>query len=94
MSFHRKMTRPDSTQQPIVDALRKAGVRVYIIGEPADLLCFYRGVWRVLECKPKDYKGPRADQKEQTEFLKATNTPVVKTIWEALSASGVWGRAT
>ena len=93
MSYGRRMTRPDSTQKLIVDALRQAGVLVYVIGQPADLLCFYRGTWTVLECKPEDYKGPRADQQEQTDFLAATGTPVVRTIFEAFEAMGLWGDA-
>ena len=83
------MTRPDATQEPIVSALRAAGVQVWIIGWPADLLCLYNSTWKVVECKPRGYKKPRADQQDQTDFIAATNTPVVKTIHEALLVFGL-----
>ena len=89
MSYARRMTRPDATQSAIVAALRQCGVQVWIIGQPTDLLTFYRGKWLPLECKPQGYKRPRADQKAQTAFLKATGTPVVKTVQEAYMAV-VW----
>ena len=89
MSYARRMTRPDATQSAIVAALRQCGVQVWIIGQPTDLLTFYRGKWLPLECKPELYKRPRADQKAQTAFLKATGTPVVKTVQEAYTAV-VW----
>ena len=87
MSFHRRMTRPDSNQAEIVDALRKMGVWVEIIGQPVDLLTLYRGRWLPLEVKPlkKTHSKP---QQRQTDFIKATGCPVVKTVQEAIQA--VW----
>lgn len=55
--------RVDDCQEPIVAALRAAGVKVYIVGLPLDLLCAvpnpdgslpYRSV--LLECKDEDGK--------------------------------------
>ncbi len=81
------MTRPDANQQPIVDALRAVGVMVWLIGEPCDLLTYYRRRWLTLEIK-RPSSRPRADQKAQTEFLAQTGTPVVRTAHEALIAVG------
>jgi hypothetical protein len=89
MTFNRYAKKVDSTQKMIVDALKEAGVSVWVIGHPADLLCWYRGEWTVLECKPESYKRPRKDQEEQTEFLRLTNTPIVKTIHDAFWAVGL-----
>jgi hypothetical protein len=82
VSFNRRMTRPDSNQQAIVDALRAVGVIVEIIGQPVDLLTFYQGRWLPLEVKPlkKTHSKP---QKRQTDFIKVTGCPVVKTVQEA-----------
>ncbi len=66
------MTRPpkyarkvDSSQGEIVDALRKAGAEVWIIGQPVDLLTYYRGRWLPMEAKPPTHKRGRADQAAQ-----------------------------
>lgn len=57
----RHAARTDDCQQTIVDALRAAGVKVYVVGLPLDLLCAvpnpggslpYRTV--LLECKDED----------------------------------------
>lgn len=84
MSYARRMTRPDATQQEIVEGLRKAGVQVWIIGQPCDLLTYYRGVWRPLECKP--LKGIRHDQQVQDSFLAATGVQRVRNASEAIAA--------
>ena len=81
----------DATQGEIFDALRKAGVQVWIIGKPCDLLTYYRGRWLPLECKPADTtkkgtKRLRTDQERQTEFLTAYAVPVVRTAQAALAA--------
>ena len=80
------MTRPDSTQKTIVEALRKAGIKVWIIGEPCDLLTYYPayGRWKPLECKPE--KRKRKDQPDQDDFLETTGVPVVRTPTEAIVA--------
>lgn len=66
----RHALRVDDCQQAIVDALRKIGVAVEIVGRPLDLLCAVRGPdgsWRqvLLECKDQDGRFTKA----QAEFL-------------------------
>lgn len=84
----------DATQAEVVSGLRKAGVKVWVIEEPCDLLCRYwsnvqrRFVWQPLECKPlTGKKAPKArirkDQPSQTTFLEDNEVPVV---WAALGA--------
>jgi hypothetical protein len=81
----------DLTQQSIVDALRKAGFLVWIIGEPVDLLVWKQGYgWRLLEAKTPNradgsYK-PRADQEAQNLFCEMTDTKRVTTAEAALAA--------
>ena len=47
----RYAARKDSTEKPIVAALRAAGASVEVLGLPLDLLVGYRGVWGILEVK-------------------------------------------
>jgi hypothetical protein len=82
--IRRYAKRTDATQKAIVEALRKVGVKVWIISEPCDLLTLYRGVWRPIECKP--VKRKRNDQEKQTEFLKDTATQVCRTPEAAIAA--------
>jgi hypothetical protein len=95
MPYNRYARKVDSSQAEIVAALRKAGVRVWIISEPCDLLTLYRGVWLPLECKPAPQPGIRVkyrairtryDQERQEEFMATTGTPRVRTAQEALQA--------
>jgi hypothetical protein len=91
MSYARRMTRPDSNQSQIVDALRQASATVWVIGQPCDLLTYFRGRWQPLEIKPPDTtkkgtKRLRCDQERQTEFLRAYAVPVVRTVQDALTA--------
>ena len=50
----RRAARVDDNQADIVDALRKIGASVYVIGLPVDLLCGYRGRSIALEVKSGD----------------------------------------
>jgi hypothetical protein len=90
----------DSTQPLIVTGLEQAGVKVYVIEEPCDLLCYFwckkhdRHCWQTLECKPLiGVRHPKArrrtDQPEQNQFLEDTKTPVVTSATEALLALSV-----
>lgn len=87
----------DTTQTAIVNAVRAAGWQVFFIREPADLLCFKAGIWRVLECKsPRNKRGdPKRDKRQakQDAFLAATNTPCVTTPEAALAELDrpMWG---
>lgn len=78
--------RVDLTQDAIVAALRQVGARVWVIGQPCDLLAFYRGRWLPLECKSTKRRDKR--QKLQAEFLVDNGVPVVMTPEEALQAIG------
>lgn len=90
----------DDSQPGIVEALEKARVKVWIIGQPCDLLCYYwskevgRFLWQTLECKtPYGVKDPKAvvdpRQVKQIKFLQDTGTPIVLTPDQALRALGI-----
>jgi hypothetical protein len=90
----------DSTQAEIKSGLEKAGVRVWIIEEPCDLLTYFfcrkhdKFCWQTLEAKPlTGKKAPKArirsDQPEQNQFLADTHTPVVTNAIEALLALSI-----
>ena len=86
-------TKVDTSQNGIVKALEEAQVRVWIIGQPCDLLCqFYcarHGIWcwQTMECKTARGKAgrprKRLDQEKQKEFIELTNTPIVTSFDEA-----------
>jgi hypothetical protein len=93
VSYLRYARKVDGSQAEIVDALRKAGVQVFIIGQPCDLLTLYRGKWLPLETKPAPEPGVRVktlairirkDQKRQDEFIASTGVKRVRTALEAL----------
>lgn len=83
----------DSTQQEIMQTLRKAGWEVYLIRKPVDLLCIKGSRKELLEAKTLTGKrNPtakwRKDQAEQNEFCIRTNTPRVTSGLEALRVLG------
>jgi len=91
MAYARKV---DSSQQDIVDGLRKMGVRVWIIGWPCDLLLLYwsnlHQTFRLgtMECKTPTKTGKRRKRKDQADqdlFLEDTETPVVLSLDEAIA---------
>lgn len=95
MAFARYARKHDGTAGDIVAGLRQAGVKVWLIEEPCDLLCRFWCkrhdcfCWQPLECKPLVGKlqpkaRRRTDQPEQTQFLADTQTPVVTSAEEAL----------
>lgn len=90
MSPPKYARRVDSSQAAIVSALRQAGAFVWIIGQPVDLLVFYRG-WHLLEAKPEGHKRPRKDQEDQAVFCEMFSVPVVRTPAEALVVIGAKG---
>ena len=67
MSLPRYAARTDANQQEIVDALKKIGCSVEIIGLPVDLLVGYRAKTYLIEVKRPGHK-PRT--KKQKDFLK------------------------
>jgi hypothetical protein len=97
VSLHRYAKKRDAAEPAIVDALEAAGIHVYPIDEPCDLLCWSprwgAGVFKTLEVKtPRGKKGSiRTDKRQEAQinFLSTTGTPVVRTPIEALKAVGV-----
>jgi hypothetical protein len=88
----RYANRKDLMQSRIVDTLRAAGVLVWVMHSPCDLLTYKAGRWLPLECKTATKTGKRRvrrDQKAQEEFIAQTLCPVVTTPQEALEAVGV-----
>ncbi len=66
----RHALRVDDCQASIVDALRRAGVAVEVVGRPLDLACAVRdsrGSWRTfyMECKDDDGRLTKA----QVDFI-------------------------
>lgn len=89
MSFIRRAKKVDASQGPIVAGLRAAGITVWIIGQPCDLLTYYPPMkrWRPLECKPEDPKNRnRKDQGTQATFIRTYAVPIVRTVQEAIEA--------
>lgn len=92
-----KALRTDTNQAEIVDALRKAGCYVKVIGTPVDLLVIipHSPTGRngnhimLMEVKRPLWKRPRADQSVQAQFIALWHIPVVKTPEEALIAAGL-----
>lgn len=92
----------DGTQGDIVAGLRQAGLKVFIIEEPCDLLVRFwckrhqNHCWQTIECKPLVGKlAPKArrrtDQPDQNAFLAETETPVVTSAEEALLVLSLHG---
>jgi hypothetical protein len=87
VSIYRRAKKVDASQGPIIAALRCAGIAVWVIGQPCDLLTYYPPLkrWRPLECKPEDpHNRNRRDQAPQKEFLATYAVPVVRTALEAI----------
>lgn len=51
MTLNRYAKRRDENEPPIVKALRKAGVQVWYLDQPVDLLTAYQKEFRLLEVK-------------------------------------------
>lgn len=91
MSLNRYAAAVDMNQKSIVDALRKVGASVEIIGRPLDLLVGYQRRTYVLEVK--QVKG-RISQ-GQEEFLREWQgdiAAVVRSASEALAVIGCESR--
>lgn len=85
----RHALRVDDAQQPIVEALRRAGIAVYIQGLPLDLLCAVKrpdGSWDTLLLEVKDDDGRIT--KAQAKFLSEWpgEVHIVRSPIEALKA--------
>jgi hypothetical protein len=63
----RRAARVDNNQRAVIDALKKIGVSVEIIGKPLDLLICCRGVTSLMEVKNPEFSAQWS--KEQLEFI-------------------------
>lgn len=93
MSLARFAKKRDACEPAIIVAINDAGWFTWQLDRPCDLLCFKPAKgFRTLECKTG--RGKRLTvikdkrQKEQTDFLIQTGTPIVRTPEEALRALG------
>lgn len=87
MSLARYAKKRDANEAAIVDALEAAGVHVWRLDTPCDLLTFRLGKWLPLEVK-MPHARLRKDQQDQQDFLALTHTLVVRNADEALRAVG------
>lgn len=87
----RRAARVDVNQSEVVLGLRAAGILVFIIKEPCDILTYQpaKDVWKPLEIKKPGFVRPRKDQEKQNRFLRDTKTPIVRNALEALQALGL-----
>jgi hypothetical protein len=93
MSLNRFAKRRDLSEPAIIVAIENAGWLTWPLDRPCDLLCYKPSKgFRTLECKTGRGKSLTVvkdkRQKEQTDFLILTNTPIVRTPEEALRALG------
>lgn len=86
MSLNRFAKRKDETQAEIVKALRKVGVKVWILDTPCDLLTYWAGLWLPLEVKTS---GKSRLTEDQEKMRKECGLKVVVNEVEALRAVGV-----
>lgn len=90
----RRAAKVDATQPDIIDALKRIGVSVEVIGKPVDLLICHRGETSVMEVKSPDHhhKGEGLTQ-AQIEFIARWpgKVHVVASVEQALVA--VLGKA-
>lgn len=93
MSWNRYAKKADDSQQDILDGLKKAGYRYWVIQWPDDILVWHprfgANWFRMLSAKTLDAKGrfrKRNDQKDQDEFCATTGTPRVGTAEQAIRA--------
>jgi len=61
----RRAAKVDNNQADIIDALRRIGVQVEVIGLPLDLLICHRGETALMECKTAEGRLTKG----QAEFL-------------------------
>jgi hypothetical protein len=66
----RRAAKVDHTQTAIIDALKRVGVSVEVIGKPVDLLICCRGETALMECKTPASEGGRDRlTKDQVDFI-------------------------
>ena len=89
----RRAARVDVNQAAIVDALRKVGAHVEVIGKPVDLLVCFRGQTSLMECKDgAKTPGNRPLTPAQNDFLATWpgKLDVVLSPESALKALGIF----
>ncbi len=93
----RHAARKDGPQRPIVTALRRIGVVVFVVNQEGlpDLLTYFRGQWLPIEVKRKrrarsltDPKGRRLTPAQIATYQVAP-FPIVETEADALKLFGV-----
>ena len=106
MSLYRRAAKVDISQTPLVKSLRTAGIHVWTIRYPCDLLLRFwcnrhqAFCWQTLEAKTaygKKAPKPRVDARQTTQqaFLADTDTPVVTdfdSAWRELNKRHTLGR--
>lgn len=85
MTLNRFAKKRDSTEGDIVKALRKAGVHVWLLDTPCDLLTYWAGLWLPLEVKAE--KGKLTA--EQEKMVEEQNLRIVRSPEDALRAVGL-----
>jgi len=92
--IRRPLHRSDSNRTEVVRALRAAGIRVYDLGEPVDLLTLFRGVVRLVELKSGSRK--RLTPSQENFFREWSDAPLfrVESVEQAFECHGIHERAT
>jgi hypothetical protein len=86
----RRAKRIDANQPDIVQALRKGGAKVWVLGTPCDLLVGVRGRFRTLEVKdgtkPPSKRALTPDEQDYFDACRAHALPhhVVTSVDEAV----------
>ena len=84
-----KRNKPDANQKEIVDVLRDIGARVFLIGQPLDLLVAFRGKLTLMEVKNPDGEDKVSKSQQVTiDLLESVGVqvPVVRSAEEAIEA--------
>jgi hypothetical protein len=84
-----KRNNPDANQPEIVQALRDIGARVFLIGQPLDLLVGFRGKLILMEIKNPDGEDKVSRSQQVTiDLLESVgvHVPVVRSVDEAIEA--------
>jgi len=73
MSIYRRAAKVDANQAQVIEALRAAGARVWVLRQPVDLLIGFRGQTMLMEVKnPNSARGKaemkKGGNKNQVEF--------------------------
>lgn len=83
----RRAARIDETQPGIVEALRYAGVEVYVSKQPCDLICSFRNQVFLIDCD--GITKNRKRDKRQLEVFARLGVKLAKTPEAALHICGV-----